>query len=446
MDVSDLLSRAAHVTAALAVVLLLARVGRSAASRLRQPEVVGEVTVGLLVGPAVLALSDRALFDTLLPAAVLDALTFVGQTGLVLYLVGLAHKLRPGPGGPPRQALSALVAGAFLVPLTTGLLLVGLIALTDDAAARGEVPLPAFCLMVAVTMSITAVPVLSRILGDRGLSESAEGRLALASAIVMDGLGWIILTLAVGLGADDLSGLWEPAVALLAGGGCALLLRLALRTGPARRLCRRLPRTTAALLGGAALGTALLTEHLGMTAIVGAALVGLAIPGEDPAVPAEDPAVPDAGPAPWTEPVAAVSHTGRMLTPVFFVVTGVTVLIDAFSAASWTLITGTLVLGCAGKLLGGYAGARLAGTRPGPARRIGVLMNTRGLTELIVIEAGHRAGILPAPMVLALVVMALATTAMTGPLLGLVDRAERRGSVPARSELPRSVATEGSTR
>ncbi|CAM5422191.1 Putative sodium/hydrogen exchanger OS=Streptomyces glaucescens OX=1907 GN=SGLAU_04545 PE=4 SV=1 [Streptomyces glaucescens] len=446
MDVSDLLSRAAHVTAALAVVLLLARVGRSAASRLRQPEVVGEVTVGLLVGPAVLALSDRALFDALLPAAVLDALTFVGQTGLVLYLVGLAHKLRPGPGGPPRQALSALVAGAFLVPLTTGLLLVGLIALTDDAAARGEVPLPAFCLMVAVTMSITAVPVLSRILGDRGLSESAEGRLALASAIVMDGLGWIILTLAVGLGADDLSGLWEPAVALLAGGGCALLLRLAVRTGPARRLCRRLPRTTAALLGGAALGTALLTEHLGMTAIVGAALVGLAIPGEDPAVPAEDPAVPDAGPAPWTEPVAAVSHTGRMLTPVFFVVTGVTVLIDAFSAASWTLITGTLVLGCAGKLLGGYAGARL---RRHPARTGAPYRcaDEHQRPDRADRDRGRpRAGILPAPMVLALVVMALATTAMTGPLLGLVDRAERRGSVPARSELPRSVATEGSTR
>ncbi|MEV8554605.1 cation:proton antiporter [Streptomyces glaucescens] len=439
MDVSDLLSRAAHVSAALAVVLLLARLGRNAARRLRQPEVVGEVTVGLLVGPAVLALSDRALFDALLPAAVLDVLTFVGQTGLVLYLVGLAHKLRPGPGGPPRRALSALVAGAFVVPLATGLLLVGLIALTGDTAARGEVPLPAFCLMVAVTLSITAVPVLSRILGDRGLSESAEGRLALASAIVMDGLGWIMLTLAVGLGADDLSGLWEPAVALLAGGGCALLLRLGLRTAPARRLCRRLPRTTAVLLGGAALGTALLTEHLGMTAIVGAALVGLAIPGEDAAA-------ADAGPAPWTEPVTAVSHTGRMLTPVFFVVTGVTVLIDAFSAASWTLIAGTLVLGCSGKLLGGYAGARLAGTGPAPARRIGVLMNTRGLTELIVIEAGHRAGILPAPMVLALVVMALATTAMTGPLLGLVDRAERRGSVPARSELPRSVATEGSTR
>jgi Kef-type K+ transport system membrane component KefB len=432
MDPSDFFSRAAHVIVALAALLLLARAGRAAARWLRQPEVVGEVTIGLLVGPVVLALSDRALFDALLPAAVIDVLKLVGQTGLVLYLVGLAHKLRPGPGGPPRQALTALTAGAFLLPLTTGLLLVGLIGLTGDTAARGDVPLPAFFLMVAVTMSITAVPVLSRVLGDRGLSDSAEGRLSLGSAIVMDSVGWILLTLAIGLGAGHLGGLWESLGALLAGGSCALLLRLGLRTDPARRMCRRMPRTTAVLLAAAALGTAMLTEHFGMTAIVGAAMVGLAIPGDDL--------------APWAKPVTAVSHTGRMLTPIFFVVTGVTVLIKAFTSASWTLIVGTLVLGCAGKLLGGYVGARFAGFSRWPALRIGVLMNTRGLTELIVIEAGYSAGILSAPLVLALVVMALATTAMTGPLLQVVDRAERRGAVPEPAVLPRTGATEGSTR
>ncbi|MEU7010148.1 cation:proton antiporter [Streptomyces sp. NPDC046332] len=432
MDPSEFFSRAAHVIVALAALLLLARAGRAAARWLGQPEVVGEVTVGLLVGPVVLALSDRALFDALLPAAVIDVLKLVGQVGLVLYLVGLAHKLRPGPGGPPRQALTSLTAGAFVVPLTTGLLLVGLIALTDDKAARGDVPLPAFLLMVAVTMSITAVPVLSRILGDRGLSDSAEGRLSLASAIVMDSMGWILLTLAIGLGAGNLGGLWESLGALLAGGSCALVLRFGLRTDTARRLCRRMPRSTAVLLGGAALGTAMLTEHFGMTAIVGAAMVGLAIPGEDL--------------APWAKPVDAVSRTGRMLTPIFFVVTGVTVLIKAFTASSWTLIAGTLVLGCVGKLLGGYLGARFAGSGRRPAARIAVLMNTRGLTELIVIQAGYSAGILPAPLVLALVVMALATTAMTGPLLQVIDRAERRGAVPEPAVPARSVAAEGSTR
>lgn len=432
MDISEFLSHPLHVMATLAAVLLLARAGRACARWLRQPEVVGEVTVGLLIGPAVLALSNRDLFDALLPSPVLDVLKLVGQAGLTLYLVGLVHKLRLGAGGPSQRTLSALVAGAFALPLVAGLLLVGVVELTNDSAARGDASLPALLLMTAVAMSITAVPVLSRILGDRGLGDSLEGRSSLAAAVVMDGLGWIMLTLAIGLGADNLSGLGESGVALLVGGGCALLLRVGLRTGPARRLCVRMPRTTAVLLGGAALGTALLTEHLGLTAIVGAAMVGLAITGDSMVL--------------WAGPVAAVSRTGRALTPVFFVVTGVTVLIDAFTTASWTLIAATLALGCAGKLLGGYAGARLGGMSPGSACRVGVLMNTRGLTELIVLEAGHRAGILSAQLVLALVVMALATTAMTGPLLGLVDRAERRReAVPVGPATSHPVATESST-
>ncbi|MFI1190968.1 cation:proton antiporter [Streptomyces californicus] len=432
MDVTDLLFRAAHVAVALAVLLLLAYAGRTAARLLRQPEVVGEVTAGLLIGPAVLALSDRALFDALLPADVIDVLELVGQTGLVLFLVGIAHKLRSGPGGPPRQAVAALATGAFVVPFASGLLLVGLIWLTDDTAARGDGPLPAYLLMVAVAMSITAVPVLSRILGDRGLTESPEGRLSMASAIVIDSIGWLLLTFAIGLGTGHLGGLGRAVGALAAGGACALLLRLGLRTAAARRMCRRLPRTTAVILGAAALGTAMLTEHFGMTAIIGAAMVGLAIPGDDL--------------APWAEPVAAVSRTGRTLTPVFFVVTGATVLITAFTAASWTLVVGALVLGCAGKLIGGYLGARYAGSSRRPALRTGVLMNSRGLTELIVIEAGYSAGLLPAPLVLALVVMALATTAMTGPLLQAVDRTGRRAGRPRPAPVSRTMTTEGSTR
>lgn len=432
METSEFLTRPLHVIAALAVVLLLARAGRSCARWLRQPEVVGEVTVGLLIGPVVLAFSDRELLDALLPPGVLGLLKLVGQTGLVLYLVGLAHNLRLGSDGPSKRTLSALIAGAFALPLVTGLVLVGVIEVTDDAGARGEASFPAFLLMVAVAMSITAVPVLSRILSDRRMSDSFEGRSSLAAAVAMDGLGWIMLTLAIGLGAGNLSGLGESGIALLVGGACAFLLRVGLRTGPARRLCVRMPKTSAVLLGAAALGTALLTEHLGMTAIVGAAMVGLAITGDAMAL--------------WAGPVAAVSRAGRALTPVFFVVTGVTVLIKAFTAASWTLIAAALVLGCVGKLLGGYAGARLGGMSPRSACRVGALMNTRGLTELIVLEAGHRAGILSAQLVLALIVMALATTAMTGPLLSLVDRAERRrGTGRAGLATARSMATKSSS-
>lgn len=432
MVVLESLIRPAHVVAALVAALLLARAGRAAARRLRQPAVVGEVTVGLLAGPAVLALAGPDRFDLLLPAAVLDVLGLIGQVGLVLYLTGLAHRLRPGPSDPAQRSLTALVVCAFVIPLGAGLLLAAFVTATGDAEVRGTAPAPAFALMVAVALSITAVPVLSRILGDRNLDRSPEGRLALSAAIVMDGLGWILLVLAIGLGAGDLSGLVDAGTALAVGGACALVLRQALRTGRARRFRERMPRTAVVLLGCAALCTALATEHLGMTAVVGAAMVGLAVPGDVS--------------SPWAPTVEKVARGGRRLTPVFFVVTGVTVLTGSFSSASWTLIAVTVGLGCAGKLLGGYAGARLGGSRPAGARRVAVLMNTRGLTELIVLEAGHRAGILPGPLVLALVVMALVTTAMTGPLLGPAGRAgESAEKAPLSPASPHPVVTEGSS-
>ncbi|WP_200300928.1 cation:proton antiporter [Streptomyces adelaidensis] len=448
MDVLDLLLRTTHAVAALAVVLLFAAAGRSAARRLRQPEVIGEITVGLLAGPAVIALFGTAFLDAVLPGPVFDILTLFGQAGLVLFLVGLAHKLRIGPDRPPHRTMGWVVAGSLVPPLLTGLLLTGWVSLTGGAAVRGTAPLPAFVLMVAVAMSITAVPVMSRILADRGMGESPAGRLALASAIAIDAVGWLLLTVAISLGAGDLTGSLHSARALLFGAVCALAVRYGLRTRAARGICVRLPRTTAVALGASALGVALVMEHLGMTAILGAALVGLAVPGDER--------------APWAGAVSTVSRVGRALAPAFFVVTGITVLTRAFAAASWSLIAVAVVLGCAGKVLGGYAGARLGGLPRSTACRIGVLVNTRGLTELIVLQAGLSAGVLSAPLVLALVVMALVTTAMTGPLLNALDRRDERrarrrterltvrlpGRIPQhrsdRDKLP--VETEGGTR
>ncbi|GAA2398702.1 cation:proton antiporter [Streptomyces glaucosporus] len=423
MDVPNALAHTAHVAGALAAVLLLALAGRGAARRLRQPEVVGEVTVGLLAGPAVIAAFGETSLDTVLPGPVFDALKFVGEAGLVLYLVGLAHKLRVGPDRPARRTAGWVVAGALVPPLCAGALLAGWILLTGDTAARGNAPLPSFVLMLAVAMTITAVPVMSRILTDRGMSRSAAGQTALTAAIAIDAVGWLLLTVAIGLGAGDPSGSLASLRALLLGLLCAAAVRYGLRTRPAREFCAHLPGTAAVVLGATALAVALAMEHLGMTAVVGAALVGFAIPG-------------DAG-APWARAVSSVSRAGRALAPVFFVVTGVTVLSGAFSTAPWSLIAWAVVLGCAAKILGGYAGARLGGLPHGTARQVGILVNTRGLTELIVLQAGHAAGVLSAPVVLALTVMALATTTMTGPLLNLHARAGRRpehGKLPLQTE------------
>ncbi|GAX51790.1 cation:proton antiporter [Streptomyces olivochromogenes] len=421
------LAQAAHVAAVLVVVLLLALAGRAAARRLRQPEVIGEITVGLLAGPTVLHLLGPGTFDVLLPGPVLEILKSVAKAGLVLFLVGIAHRLALPASGPDRRAGGWVAAGALFPPLLAGVLLAWYVVAGGDAAVRGDAPLPAFVLMVAVTLSITAVPVMARILADRGMSTSAAGRLALSAAVVIDAVGWLLCMLAVSLGSGSFAGFVRSLSALAVAGLCALTVRYALRTPAAHRLFVQRPRTAAVLLGAVALTVALGVEHLGMTAILPAALVGLAIPA-------------GAGTA-WERPVRTLTRAGNALVPAFFVSTGITVLAHGFARVSWGLLAATVLLACAGKGGGGYLGARLGGRPHRTALEIAVLMNARGLTELIVLQAGLAAGVLTAPLVLALTVMALVTTAATGPLLGLLHRA---GTEPALA--PKALATEGSPR
>ncbi|MFD5655097.1 cation:proton antiporter [Streptomyces sp. NPDC127039] len=430
MDSLQPLGHAAHLAALLAAILLLARVGRGLARRLRQPGVIGEIVVGLLAGPAVLHLFGRDTFDAVLPGSALDALKVVTEAGLVLFLVGLAHELRAA-SGTERRATAWVAAGSLVPPLCAGALLAGYVLLADDPVVRGSAPTAAFVLMVAVTMSITAVPVMARILADRGMNNTSAGRLALSAAVAIDAVGWLLCMLAISLGAGSATGFLRSLLGIAAGAAGALAVRYGLRVTAVRKACARRPRTATAVLGATALAVASAVEHLGMTAILGAALVGLAIPTGDG--------------TPWSPMVATLTRTGRALVPAFFVVTGVTVLDQAFSRLSWTLVVTALVLACAGKGIGGYLGARLGGQPPAASRRIAVLMNARGLTELIMLQAGLAAGILTAPLVLALTVMAVATTAVTGPLLGLLDRGAGEVEPPTPNP-PVAVAAEGGIR
>ncbi|MFE3022003.1 cation:proton antiporter [Streptomyces sp. NPDC059256] len=409
MSSAEFFIRMGHVLAVLCGVLLVVAAGRFAARKAHQPEVVGELTAGLLAGPAAVWLLGHDTFDAVVPKEVLSVLKLTAQAGLVLFLVGLTHELRSGAPARMGRAAAWVSAGALVPALGTGALLAGWVLLTDDEAVRGTAPTAALVLVLAVSLSVTAVPVLARILTDRGMFDTGAGRLSLTAALVTDCVSWLLLSVAVGLGSGSLAGFLRAMATFVCGVLVAALLRLVLRKRVAEVLCRR-PWVPVLLTAGIAMGMAAAMEHLGMTAILGAALAGLAVPVTDG----------------WESAVARVSRAGRALVPVFFVVTGITVLTAGFGSAPITLIGAALVLGIAGKTVGGYAGARLGGQGHWDALRIGSLMNTRGLTELIVLHAAYEAGLLTAPLFLALVVMALVTTAMTGPALLAVDRAEMR--------------------
>jgi Kef-type K+ transport system membrane component KefB len=427
MNIMDLARFVGHMTACLAMLLALAWLGRTVARWLRQPDVIGEIVGGLLIGPALFRIAGAETFNLLLPSEVLHGLKVFGQAGLALFLLGLTHELLSVPTKLSRRSVSWIIAGGLLPSMLAGTLLAGWVLLADTPETRGTAPLPAFVLFVAVALSITAVPVLSRLLSDRRMTTTREGRLALTSAIALDASGWLLLSIAIGLSTGSLGGSLRVLVIMTIAAVPMLLVRKLLLAKPITTAARRHPRLMGGTAGVAVITAALTAEQLGVTLIFGAVLFGLAIPSE------KSPA--------WAAVVSGVTRVGRPFVPVFFVVTGVTVFVNKFDSVPWTLLTLATVLGVIGKVGGGYLGARLGNERRWTAARVGILLNTRGLTELIVLQAGYSAGIITPMMFLALVVMAVVTTVLTGPLLSLLDWTRRRSDHVQRPETSAATTT-----
>ncbi|MFE7130852.1 cation:proton antiporter [Streptomyces sp. NPDC057638] len=414
MNLAELAAGTGHVVLALLAVLLLACVGRAVGRLLRQPTVIAEIALGLAIGPVLISLGGK---ETLLPAETVGWLREVGHIGVVLFLVGVAHELRRTTAPARGRLIGWTTAGALVIPLLAGCAFA--VAVLADPVLRGTAPTASLVLLLAVALSVTAVPVLARILEERELFDTPVGKLSMTAAIIMDVVAWLLLTLAIGLAAGGSGGVPRLATVVAVGLLVMFCLGRLLRTTAVTAFRDRYGRLTAVLIGVAGLLGSWAFQEQGVTEIFGALLVGLAIPADG-----------------WHEVMRWVTRVGRLLVPVFFVVTGITVFAGQFGATPWFAIVLATVLGIAGKVGGGYAGARLGGAPPSEAMRVGVLLNTRGLTELVVLQAGYSAGVLTAPVFLALVVMALVTTAMTGPCYTLLERrtARRLKAVPLAEE------------
>jgi Kef-type K+ transport system membrane component KefB len=418
---------AGHVAAALAVLLAVGYAGRAVARLLRQPPVIGEITFGLLAGPVAIAIGGRAGFDRILPADVLGGLRDIGHVGLALFLVGVAHHLQVGPVRVSGRALTWTTLGGFIPPLALGGVLAALLLTTDDMGLRGTSSTPAFVLMVAVSLCVTAVPVLARILQEHSMTDTVPGRLSMAASALMDGVAWLMLGVAVGLAAGGVASVAVSLAVLVAGVVLAFSVRRVLKAGRITSLAGRSPWLTALLLAAGALATTNAMSAWGLTGVVGAFLIGLAVPGGQ-------------GSANWTAAVDRLSKVGRLVVPVFFVVAGVDVFTKPMAGLPWVVFLVATALAIVGKVGGGYLGARLGGQPRPVALRVGILLNTRGLTEIVVLQAGYAAGLLPGPLFLALLAMALVTTALTGPLLRLADRFTSHTAAPVTAAEPAEPA------
>jgi Kef-type K+ transport system membrane component KefB len=390
----------------LVIILATARVLGLVLRYFGQSSVIGEMAAGIVLGPAVFGALAPELHAHIFEKGSIAALGSLSQLGLVLFMFIVGAELRLPTGGRKQMAAAGWVAVlSVLVPVVLGLLVA--VPLHDRLAPAGVTFWP-FALFMAAAMSMTAFPVMARILKDRQMTQTTIGRLALASAAIADVLVWMLLALVVVL---VTSHDWTQLARTVGGlAALAVVLFVGIRPLLARLIARYAAngRPEGALLAALLIGTfacAYATDLLQVHAIFGAFLFGVCLPRDDRLL------------AALIERIEYVAIL--VLMPVFFALAGLNTTPDAFGGAGLGALLLILAVAIAGKILSGAAGARIAGESWRVSFAVGSLMNARGLMELIVIKVGLDIGVIGNDLFTMLMVMAIVTTLMTGPLLTL---------------------------
>lgn len=406
----------AQVLLSLAVIVLMARlVGRAVEKYLRQPPVMGEILAGIMLGPSVLGAISHDAYALLMPHEAAPYLGIVAKIGVVLFMFLVGVELDAGPIRRHPHSTLAISHASVIAPFVLG---AALALLLYPVYATAGTTFTVFSLFIGVSMSVTAFPVLARILKDRKMQHTPLGITAIACAAVDDATAWCLLALVSGVAAA------QPGQGLATAawvGAYVLAMFLAVRPF-ARWLTARVDATgsvtptTFAIVMGAMLLSAVATESIGIHALFGAFLFGTFIPHDSRLAVQSHERVQDL--------VVVV------LLPIFFAFTGMRTQIGLLgTAADWAYCALIVFVATLGKFGGSAVAARLSGLGWRDASAIGVLMNTRGLMQLIVLGVGLDMGILSPTLFAMLIIMALVTTFATMPALDLVMG--KRAEVPS---------------
>jgi Kef-type K+ transport system membrane component KefB len=397
-----------HLLLALVAVVIAGRLLGIVFRLIGQPPVIGEVVAGILLGPSLLGAVSPQAYTFLLPPAVAPSLGLLSQLGVVLYMFLVGVELDTEGLKGHLRSTAAIALTSMAVPFALG---VWLAQALYPALSPNGVPFLHFMLFLGVAMSITAFPVLARILADRGITRTELGRLSLGCAAINDVTAWCLLAVVVGVvNSSEGIALFTSTMTLVFIAVTFLVIRpLAVRL--ARRWEKEGPdRGAVALVLVGMLCSALATEAIGIHAIFGAFLFGAVIPHESRLARVLDERI---------ENLVTI-----LLLPAFFAFTGMRTEIGLLSGWNEWLTCGAIIaVATAGKFGGTLAGARVAGYDWRKAASLGILMNTRGLMELIVLNVGLDLGVISPALFTMLVVMALVTTMATTPILALVSPA-----------------------
>ncbi|HTG94001.1 MAG TPA: cation:proton antiporter [Pyrinomonadaceae bacterium] len=396
------------------VIIVVAKLFAAIFRRIGQPPVMGEMVAGISLGPSVLGLLAPAISSFLFPATSFGTLGLLSQIGVVLFMfivgmeVDLEH-LR-------EKASSAIMVShaSIIVPFLLGAAL----SLTlFPALATPNSAFTPFALFMGIAMSITAFPVLARIIRDRKLTQSPLATTALACAAVDDVSAWCILAIVIAIAKS--TGLVGALVTIGLTAVFILVMLLLVKPQLDGLIRNRIADASYSrrLLASAlafALASAWVTETIGIHALFGGFLAGLVMPSDRKIQTF------------FEEKIEVFSST--FLLPLFFVFTGlrtkITLLNDWWS---WVVCIAIIIVAIAGKLGGSMLMARWTRMSWRDSFGIGVLMNTRGLMELVALNIGYDLGILSDRIFAMMVIMALTTTFMTAPLLSLVGIGKEKG-------------------
>ena len=402
-----------HVLATLAAVIGLGFALGRLFRYFGQPPVIGEVVAGILLGPSLLGAISPEAMHTLIPSPeadpggkVLAALRAVAQLGVVLYMFLVGLELDAGKLRHQAHSTVAVSHASIVLPFVLG---AGLALVLYTRLSHDRVPFTSFALFLGTALSVTAFPVLARILADRRLDRTEAGTVALGCAAADDVTAWCLLAFVVGVAKAEVG----AAVATAAGAAAFILAMFFVVRPVAAWVCRRveqtappgpLPAAAVPVLLVAVLLCALATEAIGVHAVFGAFLLGAVLPHNGRLA---------------REVTAKLKDVVTvLLLPAFFALAGLRTEIGLIAGWQNWLLCGLIILtATVGKWGGTYAAARFTGYDRRTALALGAMMNTRGLMGLIVLDLGLGMGVISPTLFAMMVLMALATTLATAPAL-----------------------------
>ena len=403
----------ALVLAQIVTIIIVSRIFGFIFKKIHQPTVIGEIIAGIALGPSLLGMFFPEFSLALFPANSLGNLNLLSQVGLILFMFMVGMELDISVIQKKVKDAVVVSNAGILIPFTLG---IGLAYFIYEHFAPAGVPFLSFGLFLGMAMSITAFPVLARIVQERGIHRTRLGALVITCAAIDDITAWCMLAaiIAIDKAGSFLSSLY---IILLSIGYILVMFKVVRpflkRVGDLHASRENLSKQVVAIFFLTLLISSYATEIIGIHALFGAFLAGTIMPENSKFRNIFIQKIED---------VALV-----LLLPLFFVFTGLRTQIGLLNDIYLWKVTGLIILvAITGKFVGSALASKIMGQNWRDSLTIGALMNTRGLMELVVLSIGYDLGILSPEIFSMMVIMALVTTFMTGPVLDLINRIFRK--------------------